>query len=66
MHIFSRFFLQPGLDVHLKNKPIPEEGLFRSVSELVGNFIEAAKTVYYSNKLLQNFANYQIPKRKKS
>jgi hypothetical protein len=38
MHIFSRFFLQP---VHKKNKLIPEEGLFISVSELVRNFVEA-------------------------
>jgi hypothetical protein len=46
-----------------KNKLITEEELFRIISELVGNFIEATKTICYTvqRRLFQNFENYQIP-----
>jgi hypothetical protein len=49
---FLEDFSATNVNVHWKNKPIPEEGLFRSVSELVGNFKAATKNYFHGNKQL--------------
>ncbi len=61
MHILSSFFLTNVTVYTGKIKPITKEGRFRSVSELLGNFVEATKTIFIAIRYYQIFINHQTP-----